>query len=187
MTGERLLFRKRFFGGFNRKDVVEYIGRLAQERNDFEAAKDKAEREARNLSDEIAELRRETEQTKRLMDDDMRSKASVFKAAGGAFTEFEITFNELCAEIEAAALSVFSELKNAGIITAKFPPILAEAGERIEGLRAEFDAESSPNTGDKDTEQGAGNQDQGTGNQDQGAGNLDQGVVNQDPETGNLL
>jgi len=147
MTGERTLFRKRFFGGFNRKDVVEYIGRLARERNELEAAKEKAEREVQILSGGIAALRRETEQTSRLMEDEKEHKRSVFKTTADAFAAFETTFSGLCAEIEAAALSVFSELKNAGDITARVQPIIAEAGKKIECLRAAFDTENKPDAG----------------------------------------
>ena len=57
MNGEVEYFRKRFFGGFNRKDVVAYIARLANERNEQQSAKEKAERELQSLIDSTEEQR----------------------------------------------------------------------------------------------------------------------------------
>jgi len=59
VTGEKEFFRKRFFGGFNRDDVIKYITKLAEERNDALAAKEKAERKARALAEEVQKLRME--------------------------------------------------------------------------------------------------------------------------------
>jgi len=64
MKGEIKYFRKRFFGGFNREDVVEYIAKLAQERNGFREARNVAEQEAQKLSIEIEALRLEIEEAK---------------------------------------------------------------------------------------------------------------------------
>jgi hypothetical protein len=50
MKGEIEFFRKRFFGGFNRDDVVKYISKLAQERNESRIALERAEKDARNLA-----------------------------------------------------------------------------------------------------------------------------------------
>jgi len=65
MTGEIKFFRKRFFGGFNRDDVVKYISKLANERNECRSAKEIAEEEARSLADEAGALRLEFETAKK--------------------------------------------------------------------------------------------------------------------------
>ena len=57
MTGEINYFRKRFFGGFNREDVVSYIARVAKERNALAIAKDKAENDLHLLASEVDALR----------------------------------------------------------------------------------------------------------------------------------
>ena len=59
MKGEKEFFRKRFFGGFNREDVVKYIAKIANERNDALAAQEKAESEALGLTEEMRVLREE--------------------------------------------------------------------------------------------------------------------------------
>ena len=53
MKGEKEFFRKRFFGGFNRDDVMKYIARIAEERNEAVSAKEKAERGIRAITEEL--------------------------------------------------------------------------------------------------------------------------------------
>jgi len=65
MSGEINFFRKRFFGGFNREDVVKYISELAHERNEYKSAKDIAENEAKTMADEIEPLRAESAQARK--------------------------------------------------------------------------------------------------------------------------
>jgi len=57
MEGEREFFRKKVFGGFNREDVVKYIAKIANERNEALAAKVKAEKKAQVLAEEVLKLR----------------------------------------------------------------------------------------------------------------------------------
>jgi len=57
MKGEKEFFRKRFFGGFNRDDVIKYIAKIANERNDALAAQSKAESKLKELEEEIKKLR----------------------------------------------------------------------------------------------------------------------------------
>lgn len=59
MKGEKVFFRKRFFGGFNREDVVKYISKIADERNNAIAEKEMAESNAQALAEELIKLRRE--------------------------------------------------------------------------------------------------------------------------------
>ena len=149
MTGDSNYFRKRLFGGFNRTDVVNYVTALAKERNELEAAKDKAEKNARTLAEEVATLRRDSEEAWRTIREDIEQKYSVFEAAVNAFVEFEGVFSNLREEIEVAATDVFAELRNTVDITAKLPAALTQAYERFEELRASFEAKKSdPDTVD---------------------------------------
>ena len=54
MIGEVNSFRKRFFGGFNQRDVVDYIAKLSKERNTHRE-------EVQKLADEATMLRHELE------------------------------------------------------------------------------------------------------------------------------
>jgi len=149
MTGESNYFRKRLFGGFNRKDVVNYIAKMAQERNELAAARDRFEEEARALSGEITALRQKTEEASRAMQEDHEHKASVFETAGNVFKEFEEVFRGLQTDIEAAVANVFEELKNTGDMTARLPSVLAQAGESLNELRKLFgiDINTAADTG----------------------------------------
>jgi len=60
MVGEKVFFRKRFFGGFNRDDVIKYIAKIAEERNEAVVAKEKAEKDAQILAAELKKLREES-------------------------------------------------------------------------------------------------------------------------------
>ena len=154
MTGEINSFRSRFFGGFNKEDVADYITKIANERNEFEKAKNKAEDDVRVLSLEIERLRTETEEVRRLIMEDYENKANTFELAGKTFNRYGDAFKVLCAEIGSAATSVFTELKSAGEITGKLPPLLAEAVERIEELRVAFEEDKDiMNDKDEDIEQ----------------------------------
>jgi len=140
MTGEVNSFRSSFFGGFNRGDVVDYIAKLAQERNELEDAKNKMEEEKRALILEIETLRRETEDTRRSLAEDSERLAGTFESVGDAFSEYEGAFNELCSQFGMVVERLNTELKNADEITAKAPSMLSRAAERFGDLRSEFEA-----------------------------------------------
>ncbi|MCL2663251.1 MAG: hypothetical protein FWE83_07985 [Oscillospiraceae bacterium] len=59
MKGEKVFFRKKLFGGFNREDVVVYIAKIAEERNEAITAKEKAEKEVSKLTRELQIMRGE--------------------------------------------------------------------------------------------------------------------------------
>ena len=138
MTGEINYFRKRFFGGFNRKDVVDYIEKVARERGALEAERDKAVNEMRALAADVAPLRLEIERLTLLLEENRRMKENVHKTADNTFTEMELAFDELRVKIDAAANAVREELDNAGVSLEKFPETLARARERFDELRAAF-------------------------------------------------
>ena len=141
MNGDVNYFRNRFMGGFNKKDVINYITMMAKERNELTEAKNKAVSDARSLAAEVASLRRELEEMSRLVREDNKQKAAVFAAASDVFSEFETAFIDLRSEIEEATIDVSEELKKTCDTVAKLPAVLVEAGERLEELRAAFNAE----------------------------------------------
>ena len=95
MTGEIKFFRKRFFGGFNREDVVSYIASMAQERNALADAKDKAEDDVRELNRAVTALRFETELAWRVTDESIEEKESKLRSKRKASTEFEAELDVL--------------------------------------------------------------------------------------------
>ena len=148
MTGEVNSFRSRFFGGFNRDDVVDYIAKLAQERNELEVAKTKAENDLYALTLEIENIRSEADEERRLMKEDYEHKISVFETAADAFAEYEDSFKALCADVGAAATGVFTVMQNAGDITARLPALLSQAVGRFGVLRSWFEADKNEDIGE---------------------------------------
>jgi chromosome segregation ATPase len=108
MLGEISFFRKRFLGGFNRQDVVDYISKLAKERNEFRDAKDKAVQDARALASEVASLRQELDTARRTANE---YKVEALETAVKTFTELESTFLSMLAEVETATAGVCTEIE----------------------------------------------------------------------------
>ena len=59
MTENAKVFKRRFFGGFDRHDVIEYIEKLASERNRFHLGEERLETECEKLRGELENLQAE--------------------------------------------------------------------------------------------------------------------------------
>jgi len=140
MKGEVDFFRKRFVGGFNREDVINYVAKLSKERNELSEEKDKAVQDARALAAQVTALRHELETARKAADD---YKVEALDAAGRTFDELETVFMRLRAEVEAATAGVCTELKTAVGTIAKVPSILEVAGNKLADLKSVLDAERS--------------------------------------------
>jgi len=138
MEGEQNIFRKKIIGGFNRQDVVEYITKLAKERNDLQNAKNKAASDARALEAEVAALRTELGSVRKAVYD---YKVESLANAGKALSELEDGIKQLKAEVEAASAGVSAELEAAAVTVAGMPKILIWAGAKIAELKSALDAE----------------------------------------------
>jgi len=77
MNGEVKFFRKRFFGGFNRDDVVKYVSKLAHERNEHLSAKEAAEAQVKEMTSEVEPLRLMSQTAQQSVDEanELREKA----------------------------------------------------------------------------------------------------------------
>ena len=144
MTGEIEFFRKRFVGGFNREDVVNYISKLAQERNEYREAKEKAEQDIHALNDYIAALRIELDAAKQEAREGREYKVAAIESAIMTFAEIETAFENLCRKLDTAAQGVCAELEKARDTVTALPSVLAGAGDGIkkmqEACKAERDA-----------------------------------------------
>jgi len=143
MTGEISYFRKRFFGGFNKQDVVDYIVKMAQERNGLEDEKNKITKDVQLFADEVSSLRKKINEMQRQMDDDREKKEAIFKTADNTCAELEEIFQKYIEEIEAAVAAINESFANAGASIAKVPETLAQAGGAFKELRTAFTTEIS--------------------------------------------
>ena len=140
MPGEINGFRKRFFGGFNRRDVVDYIAQLAKERNELLAQRDKAVQEASKLSGELTTALSEFEEMKRVAD---QAKLEALESASKTFSELDGAFKALRKEIETTSAGVCAELETAGKTIASVPSVLERASERFNKLWAVLETEKN--------------------------------------------
>ena len=136
MTGEIKFFRKRFIGGFNRQDVVEYITDLARERDENLALREKAEQDLQAFMAEMESLKQERDEANRLA---AEYKSEVLNAARKTLVEFEASFEKMCAGFEEEVNSICTQMLAARSIMAVVPGVLKDAGSTFSGLRALLD------------------------------------------------
>ena len=138
MSGELNYFRKRFFGGFNRQDVIDYVSKLAQERNELRIAKEKTEQELQALAEETASLRHALDEAKMEAN---KNKTEAIEAAIRTVNNLESDFSDLRKEVESKASGVRTELEAACNTLASVPSVLERAEIRVAELRATLDEE----------------------------------------------
>lgn len=138
MKGERDFFRKSFLGGFNRRDVVAYISKLAAERNEIEATRDKAVNDARAMTLEIAALQMELDEARRLAED---YKAEALEAAAKVFAELETLFEVLRIDVERATAGACKELDAVAATVAGVPTIFEQACDRLAEMKSTINTE----------------------------------------------
>jgi len=139
MTGEIKFFRKRFIGGFNRQDVIDYITELAQERDKNLALREKAQQDVRALASIVASLKNERDEARRLANE---YKAEVLDTARKTLAEFEGSFEKLCVGFEEESANICAQLEAARNIIAIVPGALKEAGSKFSQLRTLLDEET---------------------------------------------
>ena len=143
MTGEISYFRKRFFGGFNKQDVVDYIVKMAQERNELEEEKNKITKNANLFADELTSLRKRIREMQKQMDEDRVKKEAMLKTADITCAELEDIFEKYIGEIETAVAAINDSFANVGKSIAKVPETLAQAGDTFKELRAAFNSDTN--------------------------------------------
>lgn len=155
MTGEIEFFRKRFVGGFNRQDVVNYISKLAKERNEWYTAKENAEKEAEKaaqntqslnneiakLNNEIAALRHELERARQEVRESREYKVIALEAAAVTFARLGSSFESLSGDFDTTIESICTEFDQARKTVMSLPGFLARAGDGLKELQAACEAE----------------------------------------------
>jgi len=105
MSGEKKYFRKRFFGGFNREDVVKYISELAKERNESDAAREKAESNYNAMAEAFEPLRQraiEAEEAMQTAQQDMQEALDAKEEAIAKVSTLTFEVTTLKAELAMA-------------------------------------------------------------------------------------
>ena len=123
--GEAQGFKRCAFGGFDRKDVINYIENLASERNALasENEKLKAELEGRNVGQN-------------------ESGVSAADRADEILAELEKQYNLLCADVDVNVAHVKCETNNVEERLQRLSGALKDTGARISSLRTSLHKES---------------------------------------------
>ena len=143
MAGEVEFFRKRFFGGFNRKDVVKYISKLSQERNDWREAKEKADQDIQSLNNHIAVYELEIKKARQEVREALEFKAVGIENAAAAFSQLGIDFEDLYSDLETTTESICTELDQARRTVTALPTLLGQTRNNINELQAACEAEKN--------------------------------------------
>ena len=120
-------FKRRAFGGFDRKDVINYIEELAEERNALAAENKKLRAELERCS-EFAELSGDADDSA--------------KNADEILAELEKEYSILCADVDVNLAHVKCETDNVEERLKKLSDALKDAGGRISSLRTNLNRES---------------------------------------------
>ena len=142
-------FRKPLIGGFHRHDVIKYITKLAQQRNEAILAREEAESKHQDLLDAIAELHKRNVDICREVSAYKPPDLSVLDAAAETFLQLEKTVARLHKELEKACGNTPAELINAARSVEQILPIIEKSRQQIneihESVNAECGAETAEN------------------------------------------
>ena len=136
MTGEIDFFRKRFIGGFDRKDVVDYIAKLSNERNEFAQARDSALQEIKDLTAQVEALRQEIFDARKYAES---YKVEALEHAKIVLLELETDFESLTIDVKTSVTDACEQLRAAIGTIEGVSAMLAGTGEKIAGLKSLLD------------------------------------------------
>ena len=140
MSGDVRHFRRRFFGGFDTSDVMQYIEELAGQRNRYKTTGDRLEAELKSLNAEIRRLQSELDEAdKRLTDIKVKS---LDEASAGISTLRE-TYTDIRAEMETTTSTICSELSRLNGTLTTLSSVLDKTGTRFTELQAIVDREKA--------------------------------------------
>ena len=136
MTGEVDFFRKRFIGGFDRKDVVDYIAKLAGERNALADARDKAVQEVNELTIQVDSLRRELAESIRYAES---FKVEEIAKAKIVLLEIETEFEALSVDAKSSVAGASNQLRTIVNTIEGVSSMLDSTGAKIAELKSLMD------------------------------------------------
>ncbi len=96
-------FKRRFFGGFDSRDVMAYIEELAAQRNKYKISGDRLEAELKDLNAEIKRLQTELDEAdRRIMD----IKIKTLDEASGSISKLKDTYSNIRSEMESTTNTI---------------------------------------------------------------------------------
>lgn len=154
MSEEKGNFKSRVFGGFDRRDVIQYIESLAKERNALALENQKLRGQVEALEDRVSELssRRPEEPedaagapecaTPELPGQEELVSARVREVldnAHGVLNDARSAYKQICGDININASQADHELRAVSAKLTALQESLRAAGERLEAMDAELE------------------------------------------------
>lgn len=135
MTNEKGNFRSSLFGGFNRRDVADYIEKLSAERNKYKAKSESLEDKIEKMQDDIDLLTKQLAETVTQLDEARQEpldlQLTAFEDAVAAVTDFRDIFSGAAAEIGALSISTNDNLSQLNAYLESIPITADETGAKI--------------------------------------------------------
>ena len=103
MNGDVRHFRRKLFGGFDSRDVIQYIEELAAQRNKYKQTGDKLELEIKNLNAEMKKLQDALDDTDRRINDTLDEASS-------SIATLKDTYLDIQSEMETSTTTISSEV-----------------------------------------------------------------------------
>ena len=131
MSGEKKVFKRRLFGGFDRRDVMEYINKLASERNTYKARSNLGTEQA-PLGEDIEVLRRELS----AVDTRLRELGgSIITDAGRGVASIEDAYDSVRSDALSVADNIRRELTRLSSALSAMSSAIVLTGARLEDMR----------------------------------------------------
>jgi phage-related tail protein len=140
MNGDVRHFRRKFFGGFDSRDVMRYIEELAGQRNRYKMTGDRLEIELKNLNDEIKRLQSEIDDTERRITE---IKIKSLEKSNHDFSTLKDAYSEIRSEMETTACSITREITNLNGVLTVLTSVLDRTSERFTEIQSMIDQEKS--------------------------------------------
>lgn len=140
MNGDVRHFRRKFFGGFDSRDVVRYIEELAGQRNRYKMTGDRLENELKTLNDEIKRLQSELDDTERRITE---IKVKSLDASSRDISSLKDAYTDIRSEMETTACSITNEITNLNSTLTVLTSVIDRTSERFAEIQSMMEQEKS--------------------------------------------
>lgn len=138
MNGDVRHFRRKFFGGFDSRDVVRYIEELAGQRNRYKMTGDRLENELKTLNDEIKRLQSELDDTERRITE---IKVKSLDASSRDISSLKDAYTDIRSEMETTACSITNEITNLNSTLTVLTSVIDRTSERFAEIQSMMEQE----------------------------------------------
>ena len=119
--------------------MIDYIRKLAEERNILSEAKEKAEADALAFAAEVVSLRQELDEIGKESIEGVKQKVDALEAAERGFSNLEAVLNSVRENLKIATESVHEEFKHSRETVMSISPVLDQLYNQFGAIKEAFD------------------------------------------------